>query len=106
LIQDGISAASDLGGRFAGFIPNSVATTNTFGTLVLYLPNYTGNNNKSYSIDQGNENNSSPNYLQGLVAGLWSQTSAISSISFGSVIDSNGASASFAANSTATLYGI
>lgn len=106
LLQDGSSSAADAGGRFAAYIPNSTATSNTFGTMVLYIPSYAVGINKSYSIDQGMENNSSANYLQGISAGLWSNTSAITSITIGGVLDSNGASANFAENSTATLYGI
>lgn len=107
LIQDGTTVSSDSsGGRFAAYIPNSQATASTFGTMVCYIPNYRSSNNKSYSTDQGMENNSSTAYLQGLVAGLWSNSSAITSISIGGVIDSTGASANFAQYSTATLYGI
>lgn len=107
LIQDGTSVSSDSsGGRFAAYIPNSQATAGTFGTMVCYIPNYRSSNNKSYSTDQGMENNSSTNYLQGLVAGLWSNSSAITSISIGGVIDSTGTSANFAQHTTATLYGI
>lgn len=106
LVQDGTSVSSDSAGRFAGFIPNNAATASTFGTLVLYLPNYTSNNFKSYSIDQGMENNSSTNYLQGLGAGLYSSTSAITAIGFGSIIDSNGSPYNFAQYSTAYLYGV
>jgi hypothetical protein len=106
LIQDGSSLSLDTGGRFAAFIPNNSATANTFGTMVFYLTDYRSNNNKEYSVDQGMENNSTTAYLQGMQAGLWSNSAAITSISIGSVIDSNGASANFAQHTTATLYGI
>ena len=106
LYQDGTSVASDSAGRFAAYIPNDAATASTFGTMVLYLPNYTSSNNKAYSIEQGMENNSSANYLQGISAGLWSSSSAITSISIGGVIDSGGGSTNFIQNSTAYLYGI
>jgi hypothetical protein len=106
LIQDGTGVASDSGGRFAAFIPNSSATASTFGTMVLYVPNYRSSVNKSYSIDQGMENNSTTNYLQGMSAGLWSNTTAINAIKVDGVIDSNGSPFNFAQHSTAVLYGI
>jgi hypothetical protein len=106
LIQDGTGVSSDSGGRFAAFIPNSSATASTFGTMILYVPNYRSSTNKSYSVDQGMENNSSTNYLQGMTAGLWSNTSAITAIKVDGVIDSSGSPFNFAQHSTAVLYGI
>jgi len=106
LFQDGTSVGSDSAGRFAAYIPNNAATANTFGTMVLYLPNYTSSNNKSYSVNQGMENNSSTNYLQGLTAGLWSDTAVINALSIGGVINSDSSTASFAQHSSAQLYGI
>jgi hypothetical protein len=106
LYQDGTSVASDSAGRFVAYIPNNAATANTFGTLVLYLPNYTSSNFKSYSIDQGMESNSAANYLQGFGAGLYSSTSSITSISIGNVLNSDSSSANFIQYSTAYLYGV
>lgn len=106
LNQDGTSVTADSGGRFAGYIPNSTATGNAFGTLGMYISNYTLSNNKVYAITQGMENNSTTNYLQGLNSGVFASSAAITSISIGGVIDSNGSSANFAQNSTAYLYGI
>jgi hypothetical protein len=106
LYQDGTSVASDSPGRFLAYIPNNAATASTFGTMVMYIPNYTSSNNKSYSVDQGMENNSSANYLQGLSAGLWSNTATINSITIDGVINSDGSVANFIQYSTAYLYGI
>jgi hypothetical protein len=106
LYQDGTSVGSDSGGRFAAYIPNNAATSNTFGTMVLYIGNYTSSNNKPYSIDQGMENNSTSNYLQGLSGGVWSNSSAITSIGIGNVLNSDSSSANFIQYSTAYLYGI
>ena len=75
-------------------------TSNTFSNNEIYIPNYTTSNYKSISIDKTLENNSSSNYILGFVAGLWSNTSAISSITF------TNASGSFVQYSTFYLYGI
>jgi hypothetical protein len=60
---------------------NTANETNVFSNCQLYIPNYTGSNNKSYSIDAVSENNATLAYTY-LVAGLWSQTAAITSITF------------------------
>ena len=75
-------------------------TSNTFSNNEIYIPNYTTSNYKSISIDKTLENNSSSNYILGFAAGLWSNTSAISSITF------TNASGSFVQYSTFYLYGI
>lgn len=75
------------------------ATANTFSNSELYIPNYAGDTNKSWNTDSVLENNGGTYSL--LLAGLWSQTTAISSITF-----TPGASQSFVANSTFSLYGI
>jgi hypothetical protein len=60
-------------------VSTSVSTANTFGNVAIYIPNYTGSTAKSYSVDSVNENNATlANQL--IVAGLWDQTSAITSI--------------------------
>ncbi len=63
------------------YIPASTATANTFGNGEVYIPNYTSANFKSVSADGANENNTSTIY-QGMSAGLWSQTAAITSLTF------------------------
>ena len=65
----------------------------------IYIPNYAGATNKSVSIDGVQEANSSTAYSF-LVAGLWSNTAAITSITVAPDTDS------FAANSTFSLYGL
>jgi hypothetical protein len=79
------------------YIPASTATANTFGNGEIYIPNYTSANFKSVSADGANENNTSAIY-QGISAGLWSQTAAITSLTL--------SSGTFTQYSTATLYGI
>ena len=75
-------------------------TANTFANSEVYIPNYAGSNNKSVSADGVNENNGTTAY-QYLTAGLWSNTSAITSIQLTPNLAGN-----FVQYSTATLYGI
>ena len=83
-----------------GFIPDAVNyTASTFSNQYVYIPNYAGSNNKSVSTDNAMENNSTTIYF-GLFAGLWSNSSAITSIA---LTCENG---NFTQYSTATLYGI
>ena len=79
------------------------ATANTFSNSSMYIPNYTSSNNKSVSIDSVNENNSSSPYALGFIAGLWSDSSVISSIK---LIPEGGGTPKFVEYSTAYLYGI
>ena len=75
------------------------ATSNTFANIEFYIPNYTSSNYKSFSMDDVTENNSNTSYYLGIMAGLWSNTAAITSIKM-----------AFAGNivqySTFYLYGI
>lgn len=74
-------------------------TASTFSNGEIYIPNYAGNNNKSLSADTVQENNGVTNYSY-LIAGLWSNTSAITSITLTPI------SGNFAQYSTFYLYGI
>jgi hypothetical protein len=74
-------------------------TANTFSNNEIYIPNYAGSNYKSLSSDAVNENNASAARLD-LIAGLWSDTAAINSITL------TPGGGSFVANSTFSLYGI
>ena len=74
-------------------------TASTFGNIEIYIPNYTSSNKKSASGDGVSENNATSAIAQ-LVAGLWDNTSAITSISI------FGSGGNFVQYSTATLYGI
>ena len=77
----------------------NAGTANVFGNSEIYIPNYGGSNNKSFSIDGVVENNATTAYAT-LTAVLWSNTSPINSISIGP------ASGTWQQYSTATLYGI
>lgn len=74
-------------------------TANTFGNASIYIPNYASSNYKSVSSDSVSENNAAGAFSR-LVAGLWSDTSAINQIT---ITTDTGDVAQY---STATLYGI
>ena len=76
------------------------STANTFGSLELYIPNYTGSTNKPFSAFGVSETNATAAEM-GVGAALWSNTSAISSVL---LFDSN--SGNWESGSTFHLYGI
>lgn len=71
----------------------------TFNSTEIYFPNYASSTNKSFSVDNADEVNSVGNDLN-LIAGLWSDSAAITSIS---IVPTSG---NFTQYSTAYLYGI
>ena len=81
--------------------PGSTATSNTFSNTEFYIPNYTSSNYKSVSIDGVVENNGT-DASDTITAGLWSSTSAITSI----YIDEPFGSSLFQQYSTFYLYGV
>ena len=99
------SAAVSLNGSgaanvlYGGIANASLSTSNTFSNCEIYIPNYAGSNNKSFSGDLVNEQNATKAFTM-LVAGLWANTSAITSIKL------TPQSGSLVQYSTATLYGI
>lgn len=103
-LQGNGSSASSGNGTYtamvAGSSTGSTDTANTFANSELYIPNYISSNYKSGSTDAVTENNATTAYAT-LQAGLWNNTSAITSISLFNTGGQN-----FAQYSTATLYGI
>lgn len=96
------SAASSAGysSRYASFsIDAAGSTSSTFSSHEIYIPNYAGSNYKSYSADSVSETNAS-GAQSDLVAGLWSNTAAITSISLLPEVST------WVQYTTATLYGI
>lgn len=83
LTGSGSSASSQTPGQTdKGALGYSTTTTsNTFGNLGIYVPNYTSSNYKSWSSDGVQEANATAAYMN-MVAGLWSNTAAINSITF------------------------
>lgn len=78
------------------------ATTSTFSNQEIYIPNYQSSNNKSFSVDSVAENNATAGYDQ-LIAGVWANTAAITSVRFRTFNTTN---RTFNQYTTATLYGI
>jgi hypothetical protein len=100
LFGNGSSAASNTpNNNTICYINFSTDTALVFANSEIYIPNYTSANHKSFSSDSAQENNATTSY-QILLAGLWSDTAAITSIAL------DPASGDFAQYSTATLYGI
>jgi hypothetical protein len=86
---------------YGGAIPAATATASTFGSLELYIPNYTSSNNKSFSYESVLENNSTSAYELWMGAFLVATSSAITSIN---IFTAN--SGSYVQYSTAYLYGV
>jgi hypothetical protein len=85
--------------RYVGTLPGTTATADTFGNTLVYIPNYSGATNKSFNTNHVVENNATIGY-PGISAGLWSNTAAITSLSFSPSTDS------LIAGSTISLYKI
>jgi hypothetical protein len=97
----GTAASSFNGGALAGYVNASNWTASTFSNTDIYIPNYAGSNQKSYSIDNSAEQNvASYDAMLGLGAGLWNGTGAINQITI--TLDYG----NFAQYSTASLYGV
>lgn len=82
-----------------GDVTANTATSSTFGSLEVYLPNYAGSTNKSVSGVGVAEHNGGG--LLSAAAGLWSDTAAITSLLFA---DYN--SSTVKSGSSMYLYGI
>jgi hypothetical protein len=95
LLGSGSGASSDTGGVFTN---GNTTTSNTFGNLEIYIPNYTASTKKSMSVDIVTETNATTIYAA-LVAGLWTGTAAITRIDLT-------ISGTFLTNSNAYLYGV
>ena len=100
LYGDGSTAGSFNDTTITVRIVSNTATSNTFGSAELYIPNYAGSNQKSASSDMVSENNGTQAYA-GIAAQLFTSTAAITSITLTPTGSFN-----FMQYSTATLYGI
>ena len=85
---------------YLGIVDGNTATTSTFSNNEIYIPNYAGSTNKSFSVDGTMENNATASYMH-LIAGLWSSTAAITQIAIKA-----GNTNSFVQYSSFYLYGI
>ena len=85
--------------RNAGMFGYSGDTASSFGSTKIYITNYANSINKSYLADAVSESNATTAYMN-MVSGLWSNTSAITSISLAPM------DGTLLQYSTAYLYGI
>jgi hypothetical protein len=84
----------------AGGFVAATATSSTFANQMIYIPNYTGSQNKSISIDSVTENNITTAF-QFIGASLWTNSSPVARlIVFGDAGDN------LVAGSMVSLYGI
>lgn len=95
----GSSSATTTGMR-VGFVDTNGNTSSTFSNTEIYIPNYAGSSQKSVSADSVVEGNVAQYMYATLIAGLWTGTSAITSIKL--YIPSF----NFVQHSTAYLYGV
>ncbi len=101
LISNGVSVSSTMASSFPyGNIVNSGQTANTFGSMQVLLPKYTGSAQKTISIQAITESSSTTGYAN-LVSGNWTGTAAITSVT----LTKDGVG-SFAEGTTASLYKI
>jgi hypothetical protein len=98
LTANGSAASSGTLNRF--YVDGDTFTANTFANVEIYIPNFTSSSYKSWSLDSVTENNGTTAY-SALMAGLWSDTTAISSLVFAPIYGT-----AFTANSTFSLYGL
>ena len=98
---EGISAASVSSAAISWlYASGNTSTANTFGSGEMYIPNYTGSSYKSLSVNSASENGATL-AITALNSGLWSDTSAITSIRL-----TVGGGTLLNQYSTASLYGI
>jgi hypothetical protein len=95
----GTTTGSDTNNRWIAFSDAGGATANTFSNSEVYIPNYSSSNNKAFSSEGVQEDNSSTAFV-GLAAGLWSDVAAITSIR---ITNSSG---DYVSGSSFYLYGI
>jgi hypothetical protein len=103
LYGTGSGAGSGSGSaNFVGEGERSTLTASTFNSMEITIPNYSGSSSKSISSDAVSENNAATSG-QVMLAGLWSNSAAITSIGltyFG------GTAANFVSGTTFQLYGL
>jgi hypothetical protein len=94
------TSSTDYSQPWFGYAVGADATASIFSNTQIYIPGYTLSNNKLISVDCVPENNIVSNQMI-MSANLWSNTSAITSISL-----TMQNAANFVQYSTAYLYGI
>lgn len=100
LSGNGTSVASVTFPRFVGYNSDDVVA-NAFNNVQIYIPNYSASRNKSFLVESVTATNiDGTRTFQDIVAGLWSNTAAITSITLSSTANN------FRVGSSATIYGI
>ena len=87
--------------RTIGIAPNGGNTANTFGNVVIYIPNYTSSNFKSVYSESAQENNATAAYTS-VHSYLNKTTAPVTQIT----LDSSRTGANWAQYSSVTLYGV
>lgn len=85
---------------FSNWAVANGATANTFGNEQYYFANYRSASPKSISHDSVTENNASTGYVSAIVAKLWNNNAAITSIQIDNLVNQ------WMQHSSASLYGI
>ena len=108
LYGNGSSAASAngtnllaFGNLYWGYVNSDFSTTSTFSSVEMYIPNYAGSTYKQISAISAEEANQTAAYLIP-AALLWSNTAAVTSLSFAPQASGK----TWNANSSFYLYGI
>ncbi len=99
LLGNNGTASSATAQRF--YTNSDFNTASTFGSAEVYIPNYASANYKTFSVETVSENNATSGAQTELLHQLWSNTSAITSITFAPQFGSN-----WLQYSTFYLYGI
>jgi len=99
----GVSQGTGTDG-FAGSLFGTGATANTFGNGMIYIPNYAGSTNKSFTSDNVTENNATTSF-QSIGVGRWASTAPITSFTVFGRTDGGGTN-NLIAGSSISLYGI
>jgi hypothetical protein len=86
--------------NYMGSVSGGTSTSSTFGSQEIYFPNYAGSTNKSFSASSVSEHNGTNGVLTA-VAGLWSNTAAITSLKI-----APGLGTVWKSGSSSYLYGI
>lgn len=98
----GTVASSGQSDIYVGEACANSATANTFSNTEIYIPNYTGSNQKISSTDAVTEHNSTTAYTF-IGAGLTTKTAAVTLLGFRIF---GGGTSTIMSNSTFTLYGV
>jgi hypothetical protein len=94
-----VTSASYTARYAANSVDAASSTSSTFSSHEIYIPNYRSANFKSYLVDSVSENNASDAQMD-VIAGLWSNTAAITSITLTPEVST------WVQHSTFTLYGV